>query len=380
MLTLLRTLACGVLLTLAAAAAADHLHAQSDILLRLRSGSPMGDRFRVDSAGGFVAISILGIGIIPATGEGYRTMWHPFKAAFRSGSSGNSGAWEDAQIGFYSWAGGDNARARGLASFAHGISTRADANCSFAMGSGSIVHGTSPDIATCGVAMGNASQVYKAGGIALGTAVSGQTGTPTGGGGTGSVAIGHFVSAISDHSLALGNRVSTGSYLGAMVFGDRSVTSGSPVIASANNQFAARAAGGYRLYTNSTLTAGASMTAGGSSWSSISDRDRKENFAAVDGEDILRRLRGVPVSSWNFMAEGRDVRHIGPMAQDWHAAFGLNDDPLTINQGDFDGVNLAGVQALDRRTEAQRTRIEALEAEIAALREMVRALLAERAR
>ena len=40
--------------------------AQSDILLRLRSGSPPGDRFRVDSAGGVVAVTQLGIGIIPA--------------------------------------------------------------------------------------------------------------------------------------------------------------------------------------------------------------------------------------------------------------------------------------------------------------------------
>jgi uncharacterized small protein (DUF1192 family) len=72
------------------------------------------------------------------------------------------------------------------------------------------------------------------------------------------------------------------------------------------------------------------------------------------------------------------VRHIGPMAQDWHAAFGLNDDPLTINQGDFDGVNLAAVQALDARTaplvdeiarlrregEEKDRRIEALEARL----------------
>ena len=44
--------------------------AQSDILLRLRSGSPLGDRFRVDSASGVVAIGDLGIGIIPASGAG----------------------------------------------------------------------------------------------------------------------------------------------------------------------------------------------------------------------------------------------------------------------------------------------------------------------
>src|ERR1044072_1259266 len=84
--------------------------AQSDILLRLRSGSPAGDRFRVDSAGGVVAIGRLGVGIIPASGSGYRMMWHPFKAAFRAGGTDDGGAgtyWDEANIGFYSWAGGN---------------------------------------------------------------------------------------------------------------------------------------------------------------------------------------------------------------------------------------------------------------------------------
>jgi trimeric autotransporter adhesin len=350
-----RTLFCALAIAVAGAIPlATPASAQSDILLQLRSGSPAGDRFRVDSAGGFVAMGTLGIGIIPASGEGYRTMWYPFKSAFRSGGSGAAGAWDDANLGFYSWGGGFGTRARGIYSFAMGNSSIADAQSSVAIGNNAVVHGTSPDFGTGGVSIGISTEVFKTGGVAIGNnATAGVTGTPTGGGGTGAVAIGHQVSALADNSLALGNRVSTGSFFGAMVFGDRSVTSGSPqVIATANNQFAVRAAGGYRLYSNSSLTAGIFMNAGGSTWSAISDRNRKENFAEVDGEDILLRLRGVPVSSWNYIAEGRLVRHIGPMAQDWHAAFRLNDDPLMINQGDFDGVNLAAIQALERRTAA----------------------------
>ncbi len=95
--------------------------AQSDILLRLRSGSPLGDRFRVDSASGFVAKGVLGIGIIPFTGAGERLMWHPYKAAFRAGSIGSAGTqWDDANVGFYTWAGGYNTIALGLSSFAMG--------------------------------------------------------------------------------------------------------------------------------------------------------------------------------------------------------------------------------------------------------------------
>src|SRR5687768_3963073 len=110
-------------LSLALAAAPPQAEAQSDILLRLRSGSPAGDRFRVDSAGGVVAIGELGIGIIPASGAGYRMMWHPYRAAFRAGGTDDGGAgnyWDDANMGFYSWAGGNLTIAAAFAGFAFG--------------------------------------------------------------------------------------------------------------------------------------------------------------------------------------------------------------------------------------------------------------------
>jgi hypothetical protein len=71
----------------------------------------------------------------------------------------------------------------------------------------------------------------------------------------------------------------------------------------------------------------------------------------VDGEDLLARLRFVPVTTWRYRDEAdRSTLHIGPMAQDWHRAFGFTADDRTINMSDFDGVNLAAIQALERRT------------------------------
>lgn len=99
-------------ITLFAAPAA----AQSDILLQLRSGNPPGDRFRVDSAGSVVALGTLGIGIMPASGPGYRMMWMPYFAAFRAGSTDDGGAgtfWDFANVGFFSWAGGNRVIAKG---------------------------------------------------------------------------------------------------------------------------------------------------------------------------------------------------------------------------------------------------------------------------
>jgi len=115
------------------------------------------------------------------------------------------------------------------------------------------------------------------------------------------------------------------------------------------------------------------VNAGGSSWNVISDRNRKQDFLAVDGEDLLARLRGVPVTTWRYRDEAdRSVLHIGPMAQDWQRAFGFGGDGTTINMSDFDGVNLAAIQALARRTEA----LQAENAELRARLERLEALLA----
>ena len=298
--------------------------AQSDILLRLRSGSPAGDRFRVDSAGGFVSKGVLGIGIIPFTGAGERLMWHPNKAAFRAGSIGSAGTqWDDGSIGYYSWAGGYNTIANGLSSFAMGYQSTAQGNYSNALG-------------------------YTANAD-----------------GTGAVAIGYRSTADADYSVAIGQRASTNGHAGSIVFADGATTDS--VEASANHQFTVRASGGYRLFSNATTTTGVSINAGGSSWNVISDRNRKEAFLSVDGVLLLSRLRLVPVTTWRYIDENdHEVRHIGPMAQDWQQAFGFNQDGTTINMSDFDGVNLAAVQALEQRTRAQQERLGHMESELAA--------------
>jgi hypothetical protein len=296
----------------------------SSPLLSLRSGSPAGDRLRIDSAGGVAALGTLGIGLIPQTGAGERMMWHPYKAAFRVG--GVSGTqWDDASIGFYSAALGYNTTASGLYTLVAGYESKAQA--SYGVGIG--YHANSN--------------------------------------GTGAVSIGYRTTADAAYSVAIGHRASTNGKTGALVLSDQSATDS--LEASANNQFSSRYAGGYRLYTNAAKTTGVTLNAGGGAWNVISDRNRKEDFLAVDGEDILARIRTLPLSTWRYIGEeDRAVRHIGPMAQDWQRAFGFSADPTTINMSDLDGVSLAGVQALDARATAQDARIATLERENAALR------------
>src|SRR5205085_530248 len=131
---------------------------------------------------------------------------------------------------------------------------------------------------------------------------------------------------------------------------------------AAANEFAARATGGFRFVTavNATTgapTAGAKLAAGSGSWSTLSDRSLKANFAAVDGRDVLQRLVSLPVSTWNYQAQGDGIRHMGPMAQDFKAAFGLGEDDRTISTVDEQGVALAAIQGLHAVVQEKDARI-----------------------
>jgi hypothetical protein len=364
----LRMLAASALAALSLSAAAAPAAAQSDILLRLRSGSPLGDRFRVDSAGGVVALGQIGIGIIPASGAGWRMMWYPYKVAFRAGYADAGNQFDDVNVGFYSWAGGALNKAAGIYSFAMGNqnTVEASAQCGMALGSGNVVWGSGANIGTCGLALGLNNDVLDHAGVAIG-----QNNWSDG---DAAVAIGYTTTADADYSMAFGYRASTNGHTGAKVFGDASTTDS--IEAVANNEFAVRAAGGYRFRTNATLTTGCNLPAGSGVFSCASSRLLKENFQGVDGEEVLGRVRGIPVSVWNYVAEGRQVRHLGPFAEDFRSGFGLGVDDVSIGLLDIAGVNFAGVKALEARTTSQAERIRQLEAQVAELRQMVQALAA----
>jgi hypothetical protein len=96
-----------------------------------------------------------------------------------------------------------------------------------------------------------------------------------------------------------------------------------------------------------------------------SDRGVKEAFASVDSQAILDRVIGLPIETWRY--KGEAVRHIGPMAQDFAAAFGVGPDDRHINVLDASGVALAAIKALARRVEGQEAELSALRAALAQL-------------
>ena len=108
-----------------------------------------------------------------------------------------------------------------------------------------------------------------------------------------------------------------------------------------------------------------------------SDKSQKENFQLVNGEDVLRKLRGFELSSWNYRGhDPKQFRHYGPMAQDFHAAFGEDGvgkigTETTLNSGDVAGILMVAVQALEKRTAEVSelvARMEDLEKELSMLR------------
>jgi hypothetical protein len=100
-----------------------------------------------------------------------------------------------------------------------------------------------------------------------------------------------------------------------------------------------------------------------------SDRNLKRDVEPVDVQAVLESVARLPVSTWSYKDDDPFVRHMGPMAQDFYAAFGLGNTDRAYNAIDAHGVTLAAIQALYERLEQQNARIEGLERENRDLRE-----------
>lgn len=169
--------------------------------------------------------------------------------------------------------------------------------------------------------------------------------------------------AIGDYTFAFGRRAIADD-IGAMLFADGSTSTAFNSITP--NEFAVRATGGVRFITNAGGS-GARLASGGSSWIALSDASAKENFEAVDTQAVLDAIRDMPIMTWNYISQDERIRHMGPVAQDFSAAFGLGEDPLGINTIDADGVALAAIQGLAEELEERDAEIASLEARLAAL-------------
>ena len=332
--------------------------------------------FKVFQNGSFVATGNLGIGVSPMQGKGYRTSWDSYKGAFRSGYADNE--WDDATVGFFSWAGGSNSTASGLYALAFGDTNSAESTSSIVFGSGNQVKGAA------GFSAGAGNRVCDTYGVALGN--NAKSGGPLINGkcdpdtfnirGLAAVAIGYNVTADQDHTTAMGKFASNNGFTGTFIWSDGAAQQTADTFRNtANNEFAARATGGFRFRTNLGGTTGCNLPAGSGVFNCTSSRYTKENFVNVKGDDVLARIRNLSVSTWNYIDEGRQVRHMGPMAEDFYKSFGLGTNNISIGVQDLAGVSLAAVKALDART----AELQAKTAEVTTLRAEVNTLRADNA-
>ncbi|MCE7044421.1 tail fiber domain-containing protein [Dyadobacter sp. CY312] len=284
-----------------------------------------------------------------ASGEKSTAFGHNTTASGESSTAFGGGGFAS---GTWSTTFGYTTHAKGAYSTAFGNDTWANAPSSTAFGNGSIVG----EDALNGTAFGFKSQAYGVTSTAFGS---------------GSIARGA-------RSLALGNDAVTGANAydaiamgdGAQSLHNNSMVLGSNVSSTENFQLRARFSGGYQFITSLSTAAtavGVKLNTGDNAWSTISSKLLKENFLPVDGTEILKKLANLELTSWNY--KGQDpakLRHYGPMAEDFHEAFGKDalgvigvDD--SINQADFDGINMIAIQALAKENAELKARIEKLE-------------------
>jgi hypothetical protein len=286
------------------------------------------------------------------------------------GGGGQASATNRATADFATVGGGEGNTAMGFATTIGGGETNA------VLGFAATVGGGANNVA--GNVAGNANFATVGGGIA--NTASNEHATVGGGianiasGKRATVPGGHENTAAGDHSFAAGRRAKA-DHDGAFVWGD---SNDFDFASTANNQFSARATGGARFVSaidgSGNPTAGVILNAGAGSWSNLSDRNQKEHFAPVDGQEVLACLAEIPVTTWNYKSQNPSIRHIGPMAQDFYAVFGVGEDDTHISTLDADGVALAAIQGLYQLVQEQEAQIAALQQQSADLEARLAAL------
>jgi hypothetical protein len=212
-----------------------------------------------------------------------------------------------------------------------------------------------------------------------GSDATGVLGTTTGGSGvSGTATTGVGVSGSSEGSNQSDNSAGVYGYstigYGVYGYGDNGIG----IYAYSQNNTALYAysestTGGYAAYFQGPAYVEGTLTA--NSYVTASDKNIKDHFEAIDRESILDRVSELPVTSWEFKSDKTRLRHVGPMAQDFHAAFHLNgDDDKHINLADMAGVSLAAIQELNTQMKAKDAEIAELKVRCAAQEKTVAAI------
>ncbi|MGH8014691.1 MAG: tail fiber domain-containing protein [Candidatus Zixiibacteriota bacterium] len=285
--------------------------------------------------------------------------------------------------GFYTFIGGGYSNiSDGFVSVVGGGQTnKARGNFSVVCGGG----GTGPDSNTASVewtaVVGGLRNTASGGGAFIGggffNRASGASSTISGGsenitsGFVATVPGGYLNAARGDYSFAAGSNAKARDISSIVFNADSSLGNADSLYSSGAEQIVLGARGNFYL-TNSSgaasipagrflnTSAGAYLTTGGT-WTNLSDKNHKENFTSIDETELLERLSELDIKQWNYKAEGEQIKHVGPVSQDFYAKFKLGMDDKGISTVDASGVALAAIQALYKENQELKKRLEKLE-------------------
>jgi hypothetical protein len=324
--------------------------------------------------------------------EDQRVMFDKLKGAFRAGSVKGT-QWDGASRGLNSVAFGLNSTASGAQSSVGGgdtcqaqgqYATVTGGQNNTASGTGGWVGGGHTCVASqtqavcCGGNNNIASGITSSVGGGQNNIASGTNATVPGG--TGCVASGNQscaiglnctssgvtsvamgVDCVSDAAgtVCLGTSSDTNGNDGTIVLSDGN---GVTALTAVPNALYAGFAGGSTFYSDIGRTTGVNLGSGLSAWAAVSDRNAKENLKPF--VRVLERLDRIPIYEYNYLGQSPNRVCRGPMAQDWHAQFVSDKDPLRIDTMDLDGVALAAIKELI-------TEVRDLRAEIMSLKRVM---------
>ena len=196
----------------------------------------------------------------------------------------------------------------------------------------------------------------------------------TASGGSGAIVMGEATAAAANNTMAAGTRAKA-NHPGTFVRADYQYATFS---ATANNQFLIRATGGVGINKNNPATAlDVNGTVTATAFNPPSDRNLKEKFAPVNPVEVIDKVAALPICRWNFKGDTA-TPHVGLMAQDFHAAFGLGTDDKHIATVDADGVALAAIQGLNLKLSEELKRRNTENAELKARLDKLEQLLENR--
>ena len=244
----------------------------------------------------------------------------------------------------YSTAIGYQTAASGHASLAAGANSKASFYASIALGS----YTTASNYASFATGYNTTASGYSATAMGQNTTAAGNY----------SFVWGSNSNTTGSNSFIFGSNLFDGGHKGDAMLGDTDPWNAGSVGSGSDNQMVCRFSNGYYFLTGgNTNRTGMIANHGDNSWSAISDSSKKEKIIPADGEAFLEKIAVFKLGTWNYKGQdAKAFRHYGPMAQDFHNAFGkdaignIGCDTL-INQQDFLGVSFIAIQALEKRTE-----------------------------